>query len=357
MSKPLHITMLILVVVALGFTRAPLAHGQEVSEELEAVLYHTPEEKRELAGITLLEGVTVGTLLEVEASAGKADGESVSDIVLATFELGIDAELNELVKGRALLLWEEDDTEPIDLDEATITLGGSERIPVYLTAGRIYVPFGVFNSHFISDPLVLELGETRESAVLAGYADSMVDVQAAVFHGDLDKGGDRADDVVASVTVTPVDSVWFGGFWISDIGESDVLQELAEERLADVNPAVYEEVPGAGAFLHVEAWKLALDVEYITATKDFVSGTLSEGSLRPASWNVELAFHSGERWEVAVKAEGSRDFPEFPKTQCGIGGSLAVTDSSTVAIEYLHGEFGENGGNRDLVTCQFALAF
>lgn len=28
-----------------------------------------------------------------------------------------------------------------------------------------------------------------------------------------------------------------------------------------------------------------------------------------------------------------------------------------VTIEYLHGEFGENGGNRDLVTCQFALAF
>jgi len=349
--------MLVLVVVAVGFASAHLARSQEATEEQQAVLYHSPEERRELAGITLLEGVTVGTLLEVEAFVGRENGESVSDVVLATFELGINAELNELVKGRALLLWEEDDTEPIDLDEATITLGGSDRIPVYLTAGRMYVPFGVFSSHFISDPLVLELGETRESAILAGYGNSMVEVQAAVFNGDLHEGNDGINNVVASATVTPVDGVRFGGFWISDIGESDVLQELAEGRFEEADPAVHEEVHGVGAFLHAEVWKLALDVEYITATKDFASGLFGDEALCPAAWNAELAFHSGARWEIAAKAEGSDDFPEFPETQCGVAGSVAITDSATLAVEFLHGEYEGETPDRNMATCQFALEF
>jgi len=296
-------------------------------------------------------------LLEAEASVGRENGEIVSDIVLATFELGIDAEINKLVKGRALLLWEEDDTEPIDLEEATITLGGSDRIPVYLTAGRMYVPFGVFSSHFISDPLVLELGETRESAILAGYGNSMVEVQAAVFNGDLHEGNDGIDNVVASATVTPVDGVRLGGFWISDIGESDVLQELAEGRLEEADAAVHEEANGVGAFLHAEVWKLALDVEYITATKDFGSGLFGDEALCPAAWNAELAFHSGTRWEIAAKAEGSRDFPGLPETQYGAVVSVVIVDSAALAVEYLRGEHDDETPDRNMTTCQLALGF
>jgi len=35
-----------------------------------------------------------------------------------------------------------------------------------LTAGQLYVPFGAFETGLISDPLTLEIGETRESTVL-----------------------------------------------------------------------------------------------------------------------------------------------------------------------------------------------
>ncbi|MFC1498503.1 LbtU family siderophore porin [Verrucomicrobiota bacterium] len=163
-------------------------------------LYETPAEKRDVAGIILREGISVGGLIEVEAFAGKEDGETVSDIVLTTFELGIEAELNEWVQGRALLLWEEDGTEPVDLDEAMIVLGGNEAFPAYLKVGKIYVPFGTFNSHFISDPLTLELAETRESAVLAGFASDLLDISAGAFNGDADEHNDKANDVFAALS-------------------------------------------------------------------------------------------------------------------------------------------------------------
>ncbi len=51
----------------------------------------------------------------------------------------------------------------------------------------MYVSFGNFNSHFISDPITLAIGETRESAALVGYANDYVDTSAGAFNGDIDK--------------------------------------------------------------------------------------------------------------------------------------------------------------------------
>jgi len=54
----------------------------------------------------------------------------------------------------------------------TITLGNMEMFPVYLTAGKMYVPFGNFESNMIQDPVTLEIGETRESAGQVGFEHS-----------------------------------------------------------------------------------------------------------------------------------------------------------------------------------------
>lgn len=102
---------------------------------------------------------------------------------------------------------------------------------------------------------------------------------------------------------------------------------------------------------------MALDIEYIAAMSDFDTGVLGDEALRPLAWNAELAFHSGQRWEVAAKAEGSRNFPRFPEIQYGAVVSIAVADSATFALEFLHGEYDDETGDRNLTTCQFALAF
>ena len=91
------------------------------------------------------------------------------------------------------------------VDEGLIIIDGEDVIPFYLNAGKIYVPFGNFESHFISDPLTLELGETRESAVKVGFANDMFDLCMAVFNGDInetDEDDDHIESWVASGTFT-----------------------------------------------------------------------------------------------------------------------------------------------------------
>lgn len=128
--------------------------------------------------------VTAGAVVEVEGSYQHQDGNDESALKLSTFELGLDAKLMPGVSGAASLLWEEDDTEPVDLDTAFINLGGMERIPVTFSAGRMYLPFGSYNSLMVSDPLPLELGETRETVRLE-YAHGLFSVWAGGFAGEI----------------------------------------------------------------------------------------------------------------------------------------------------------------------------
>ncbi len=362
-------------VVVLGIN----GFAQNTGDDTGPHLYETPQEKRDIAGITLMEGVSVGVLVEAEVSAGEEDNEAFSDIVLATFELAVDAELSDWISGHALLLWEEDDTEPIDLDEATITLGGTEAMPFLLTGGKLYVPFGMFNSHLVSDPITLELGETRESAVLLGYVQGMIEIQIGVFNGDLNKDGDddHADDMVASVILSPIERLSFGVSWISDIGESDGLAEGlgeavegAEDRVVvgpDDNPAVepgtpgipYEEVGGISGFMCLELGPVTIDGEFIAAVEEFPPGLLGEEALQPAAWNAEVAFCLAETCdaELALRYEGSDELPGFPEWQCGVAGSMRIAKDTTVAVEFMHGEFDEDTDDRNVATAQLAVKF
>lgn len=67
-----------------------------------------------------------------------AEDEESSDIKLSTAEVAIDVDIFKHVKGHVAYLWEEDDTEPVDLDEGFIMIGGEDSVPLYLTAGKLY---------------------------------------------------------------------------------------------------------------------------------------------------------------------------------------------------------------------------
>lgn len=141
----------------------------------------------------------------VEAEAGfvsadyndsASDDVDESDIALATVELGLDAEIHKHVSGHVLLLWEEDDTDPIDMDEGYITIEGKDVVPLYLDAGKFYLPFGNYESHMISSPMTGELGETNQSAIQVGVATDWIDASLAMFNGDIDETGE--DNAIGS---------------------------------------------------------------------------------------------------------------------------------------------------------------
>ncbi len=323
-----------------------------------------------------LDRVSINGLLEAEAGYEKykpdASGETgteTSDIVLATMELGLDARLNENISGHVLFLWEEDDTEPVDLDEGFITIFGTEQLPLYLLAGKYYVPFGKFESFFISDPLTLELGETNQSAVMCGYHHDVFDVNAGIFNEDINKTGkkDHARSVFASATASPPEdfhenlSLTAGVSYISNIADTEGLFEQIVDADGDGEPdGVSDDIAGISGFMSIGITEKVFCVaEIVSALDKFNEGELAfaDGKRQPSAWNLEIAYVSESNMGAGLKYEGVDDCGDFlPKS--GYGGIIFwyPFEKTYVGLEYLNQDF-ENDDNVQKVTVQLAYAF
>ncbi|MEE9614737.1 MAG: LbtU family siderophore porin [Thermodesulfobacteriota bacterium] len=336
-----------------GKEQEAIEQRMEKIEGRQAELHHSLEEKKAPGLMTQIsDKIAIGGLLEVEAFFEDIDDEGdTSDIVLATMELAIDVEINEFVSGHILFLWEEDGTEPVDLDEGYITIASPYGLS--LTAGKMYVPFGMFNSHFISDPQTLELGETRESAVLLTYATGPFEISAGAFNGDADEISDsdnEVEDFVVSVVVTPKEGITFGASYISNIADSDI----------GLAPVLRDDVEGMAAFLSLEMGPFMFEAEYVGATESFedldLDGDGDNDGDKPETYNFEVAYAVNDRLEIAVRYEENDEFFDFPEEQYGVAISYSLFEDVTLAFEFLHGEF-EDGRDRDAGTAQLAVEF
>lgn len=311
-------------------------------EKSQSELYHTLEEKKEPGLKSMIsDRIRFGGLLEVEAYV---DGNS-SDITLATVELAVDAEINERVRAHVLFLWEEDDTDPVALDEGTITIDLSKGVS--LTAGKMYLPFGVFESHFISDPLTLELGETNETALLLSYSAGPLGLSAGAFRGSVAEQGEEDDvrDYVLSVTYAPNDDIVLSAFYLSDIADTDAGLPVANA------PFMADTIAGWGVFAGVTRGAVQVSAEIISAVKRFDPADLASanaGGDKPMAYNLEVAYDISDKLEMAAKYEGSDDFAGFPKRQYGVDASYALFENVSASIEFLHGEFADDAGTGTL---------
>jgi hypothetical protein len=320
--------------------------------------------------------ITISGLLEAEAGYTSTDydepsesDENESDAALATMEFGIDAELNEYVSGHALFLWEEDDTEPIDIDEGVITISGGDNLPIYLNAGKMYVPFGNFESTMISDPLTLELAETRESAVQVGFELKGFYGSIYAFNGDIDEAGEDShiDNFGANAGFAMENDnlcLDAGVSYINNILDSDGLGDWAEETMDTDSTELKDYVDGFGAHIIVNTGPVTFIGEYITMIDDpeFISDMPDIGfkGEKISAYNAEVAFTfdmAGKETTVGVGYQGTDDAEDFlPETR--IIGSIGVEifDSTSLALEYAHDEF-ENDDEVDIVTAQLAIEF
>lgn len=313
--------------------------------------------------------INISGAIEVEAAHESMDfndpeenDTDSSDVALATVELGIDAQINKHVSGHALLLWEEDDTEPVDIDEGYITISGEDVVPLYLSAGKMYVPFGSFGSHFISDPITLEIGETRESAIRAGFANDMFDISLSVFNGDIDEinDDDKISTFVGSAVFTlpeeaiPDLGLSIGVSYISNIADSDGIE-------GEISGPITDSVGGLSLFISASLKEtFFIEAEYIGATDRFAAGELGfDGGMayEPSAYNLEFAWAPNDALELAVRHEGSDDLGTFmPEKQFGIAASYNLFKNTSIGLEYMTGEY-ENGDKRDLITTQLAVEF
>lgn len=334
-------------------------------EARQAELYHTLAEKKS-AGLreAISPHVTLSGLLEVEGSAGRLrlrDGsnDSASDLTLATAQLGIDARADEVHGANLTLLYEEDGE--LEFDEAFLRL---EQDGWQLRAGRMYLPFGAFHSHFISDPLTLTLGETRRTAVLGGYSQGMVQVNAFAFNGNEDRNGreDHVNDGGLSLTVTPREGLELGASLLSDLAESNA-------ELLGGN-GYTRQVAGWSAYAHLRQGRLGLEAEILAAARAYAAADLDADADgrgdRPQAWNLETAWELTPVLEVAARYGGSRDLSGEARRQAGLDLSWSLRENATLSCEYLRQRYAADLApssstgtvkHSDQLSIQLALAF
>lgn len=312
----------------------------------------------------------------------KIPNNKQSDIKLATVEINLDTKVADNVLAHILLLHEEDDT-PLEVDEGTITIGNQEE-GFYVSAGQMYVPFGSFNTNLVSDPLTLDLAETRESAVLLGFAKGAFTGSFYLFNGDISetsKGTTNGDDNIESFGFNldyGAENMAFGLGYISSIGDSDTLQEKLVKTPGGIKSYV------AGFELHGQMTfgRFNIIAEYVTALDDFQTtdfdldglGKPTAKKRKPSAFNVEAGMEIGDG-TFAIAFQGTAGAEQIgagetvanemlPETRILFGYSTSIADNTTLSAEYFMEEqyaystTQQTTGNKtNTLTVQLAVAF
>ncbi|MEA3466345.1 MAG: LbtU family siderophore porin [Thermodesulfobacteriota bacterium] len=324
------------------------------------------------------ERITLSGLIEAEVGYEKIDfddpsqdDEDSSDITLATVELGVDVAITKYVSGSVLLLWEEGEGD-VDVDEAFILLDGEDDLPMFLRAGKIYLPFGDFTSNMISDPLTLELGETSESALEIGFEEAGFYGSVYVFNGDIDEEGkdSHIDNFGAKLgyTLEQNDFTMDAGVcYINNLIDSDSWGDTFEEMVADAEDngdtlELRDYVDGFGAHIVIGVAGFTLIGEYVGAMDDpeyLVNGVKTTGDAI-STWNTEMGYTfeaAGKETTVGLAYQGSDDGGEFLPESRYVGVvSSGIMEYTTLSLEYLHDKY-ENDAEVDVITAQLAIEF
>lgn len=317
--------------------------------------------------------VDLSALVEVALSTARAkdgagNGTNSSDLSLATAQLNVDATINEYVNTHLALLYEEDPADSghnnVTLDEAIVAFSGGERWPIYANVGRMYVPFGNFASHFISDPLTLVMGETNDTAIVAGYANDIIDLNAGGFKGKVKESGksDQVNSAVASARFSLPKAnkdglaITGGISYLSNLATSDGL-----EAETIISGEVAETVGGFSAYLSLAyAERFFVEAEYLGAMDSFVAGDLrfiDSQNRKPRAWNLEAAARLDEKTEVAMRYGGSEETGNFlADREYGAVLQYDIFAHTAITMEYLFQEFQDNSDNRQ-ATMQLAVEF
>ena len=309
------------------------------------------EAQQQQGAAPVAQNVSFSGLIEVEGVVGEAGNESYSDLVVATVELGLAAEINDRVSAEVIALYEEDSSE-LDIDVATISIANIMG-PVNLDLGKMYVPFGRFETALVNDTLVLEVGETNKTAALFGMEQNGLSVGAYVFDGDADR-----EQHVENYGVTlsfEQDNFAVGLDYISALTESDALSEEAWD----------EHSPAFSLSGRVTAGEINLVAEYLAATSELVLEGETEG-VEPEVLHLEASIGvslNEQPFTFAVAYQQSEDAAGYlPEERLSLGCSTELYENVSLGLEFWHDEDysdtdGGSGEDSDNVVVQLAVSF
>jgi hypothetical protein len=151
-------------------------------------------------------------------------------------------------------------------------------------AGRMAVPFGRFETMFLSDPLTLEVGETMtEAGARAAYGWGDWQFGTAVYGGNLRSNAPETS-----------------GYSVS-LGWDDRIRYVSLGYLSDQYAA--DRAPG---LIDVA---LGLSGEQVAARLEFTGAPTAEYGLRPQALHAELAWQARAAWELGLRYQQTSGFP------------------------------------------------
>jgi hypothetical protein len=264
--------------------------------------------------------VSVSGLIEV---GYEKVGDEKGNLRAGDIEIGIEAKLNKQVSGAVLLRPDAEAKANGDiLDEATITLEDFNEAPISITAGKTVMPFGVFNSHLISDPWTKEAAigtegdtiswEINQVGVIGSYAKEPVKISLGLYDSTIDE---EPTAFAAQVSLVAAEKLTIGGSYRNQKGEG-----RGTNTLADISAmAQYATDP------------ITVEIEYCKAV------TREENKPKPSAYSVGLAFQATDKpIELALRYDGLNDDNEntiSSKSRIGIGFNYTLFDAATLSAE------------------------
>ncbi len=312
---------------------------------LEKKLETQLENQSSILTSSLSQRFNVSAVVELEAFV--QDNENTnnsSDASLAMVEVAIHSHLNPYVEAQVLLLYEDGADQDLVVDEGFMALSAPD-IPVTLVAGKQVLGFGNFESHFISDPLTLELAEAKDTAIKVQFEYQGFYGSAYVFNGDVNEQDDndeikQAGAQLGYVRIHKNSQLKIGVDYISSLAESEGLVDYLQ--VDDGDAEIQKTVPAASihGVLSFKKWQFL--AEYIGATRTFNKSDLSFATkgAQPSSYNLEVSYDFtvlGKPVTVAVAHQESSEALalELPEQRNMLVASYPLYEKTAFALELM----------------------
>ena len=336
---------------------------ERVSAQDKVIVEKDKQISRLTDGDKWFEAVEIGGAIEIEGTVtSPPEGDNEADLTVGTAELGIGVEVSDWVNGEIVLLWEQG--EGLDVDTATVTIGPPEGA-WSITGGHLVIPFGVFETNLISDPLTLDIGETKQTAFQFDGSAGALSGSVFVFKGDNMEDG---DNLIQGFGATAGYSVETESFelglnlsYTNDLGDSDGLEVEGAEG--------YDRVAGISASAMLTVGSVSVLGEYLGAMDTFGADYVAFGDYgaKPSAWMVEVAYGfelAGKEATVAASYQTTDEALalELPKKRVLVGLSAEVMDGISLGFEWARdtdygADEGGSGENTDNFTVQLAAEF
>lgn len=358
---------------------------EEETELAEGDLFHRDRRNPGTRDLGLPFPLQIGGELAAEWEKVKEGGVTEDHGALDGAEVYLESEPFEWMVFEAELGWENrPKKDRYSLEEISVELGPfSEAFPIAFEFGRKDIPFGEYESHFVSDALPQVIGETVNDLFMVVYQFESFELGAGWYAENKFRQGSTDQWVVDLRFET--DWLEAGLAWNSDISVSEGLGELRRDRILELEaeaaeaaaedeaeeddeegaasnepefslPVRDDSIMGADLFAVAKLDRWFLTGELVGALASFKPNHIDDLRRRPIAWNLEAAYLVTPRWEVGCRYDGSDDLPEAPTHQFGVSTTWRPATFLELTVDMLSGEL-EDGTDRDVYGASAVLVF